>query len=63
VTDPEPLPGDHALWRTPNVFITPHIAGLSTHYNDNVVRIFAENLRRYADGAGLMNVVRRELGY
>jgi phosphoglycerate dehydrogenase-like enzyme len=63
VTDPEPLPNDHALWRTPNVFITPHIAGLSAHYNDNVTRIFAENLRRYASGEGLVNVVRRELGY
>ena len=63
VTEPEPLPSDHPLWRTPNVFITPHVAGLSTHYTDNVVRIFAENLRRYANGEKLVNVVRRELGY
>ena len=63
VIEPEPLPSDHLLWRTPNVFITPHVAGLSTHYIDNVVRIFAENLRRYANGEGLLNVVRRELGY
>jgi phosphoglycerate dehydrogenase-like enzyme len=63
VTDPEPLPSDHPLWRTPNVLITPHVAGLSAHYNDNVVRVFAENLRRYANGEALVNVVRRELGY
>ena len=63
VTEPEPLPSDHPLWRTPNVLITPHVAGLSAHYNDNVVRIFAENLRRYANGEALLNVVRRELGY
>jgi phosphoglycerate dehydrogenase-like enzyme len=63
VTDPEPLPSDHPLWRTPNVFITPHIAGLSRHYEDNVTRIFAENLRRYASGEPLVNVVQRELGY
>lgn len=63
VTDPEPLPGDHPLWHTPNVLITPHVAGLSTHYNDNVVRVFAKNLRRYANGEALVNVVRRELGY
>src|SRR5690606_30484559 len=27
VTDPEPLPPDHPLWRMPNVLITPHVAG------------------------------------
>src|SRR5258708_37060876 len=27
VTDPEPLPADHSLWRVPNVLITPRIAG------------------------------------
>ena len=27
VTDPEPLPADHALWSHPNVILTPHIAG------------------------------------
>ena len=27
VTEPEPLPPDHALWSTPRCFITPHTAG------------------------------------
>ena len=63
VTDPEPLPEDDLLWHTPNVVITPHIAGLSARYHDNVVRVFAENLRRYTAGEPLLNVVRRELGY
>ena len=27
VTDPEPLPDDHPLWRAPNVWLTPHLAG------------------------------------
>ena len=27
VTDPEPLPSDHPLWRMPNVLITPHVGG------------------------------------
>ena len=35
VTDPEPLPADSPLWAMENVIITPHIAGLSTHYNDH----------------------------
>jgi len=63
VTDPEPLPQDNALWDMPNVVITPHTAGLSTHYHDNVVRVFSANLKRYVNGEGLLNVVRRDLGY
>jgi phosphoglycerate dehydrogenase-like enzyme len=27
VTDPEPLPEGHPLWRLPGVFLTPHLAG------------------------------------
>ncbi len=27
VTDPEPLPADHPLWRAPGVLITPHVGG------------------------------------
>ena len=27
VTDPEPLPKEHPLWKFPNAIITPHIAG------------------------------------
>ena len=30
VTDPEPLPEGHALWRTPNTLITPHVGGDSS---------------------------------
>jgi phosphoglycerate dehydrogenase-like enzyme len=63
VTDPEPLPSDHPLWRMERVVITPHIAGLSSRYDDNVITIFAENLRRYVKGEPLLNVVQRGLGY
>lgn len=30
VTDPEPLPVEHPLWKEPNVIITPHIASTTT---------------------------------
>jgi len=63
VTDPEPLPADNALWRTPGVWITPHISGNSARYIDNVTDVFAENLRRYVHGEPLLNIVQRELGY
>lgn len=63
VTDPEPLPAESPLWSMENVIITPHIAGLSTHYNDRIADLMSENLRRYLAGEPLLNLVRRELGY
>jgi phosphoglycerate dehydrogenase-like enzyme len=63
VTEPEPLPAEHPLWRAPNLTLTPHVGGLSRHYADNVIRVFAENLRRYAGGEPLLNIVQRDLGY
>jgi phosphoglycerate dehydrogenase-like enzyme len=46
-----------------NVIITPHIAGLRVHYNDRIVDLFSENLRRYLNGEPLLNLVERERGY
>ena len=63
VTEPEPLPADSPLWQMGQVIITPHIGGLSPHYNDRAVALFAENLRRYAAGEALFNVVNRDAGY
>jgi phosphoglycerate dehydrogenase-like enzyme len=63
VTDPEPLPTESPLWKLDNVLITPHISGFSRLYNDRVVELFAENLRRYLHGEPLLNAVQRSLGY
>ena len=43
VTDPEPLPADHLLWRFENVMITPHNAGHSPHHWKRLADIVAEN--------------------
>lgn len=62
VTDPEPLPADHALWDMPNVIITPHVAWAGF----NPVRqqlLVTENVRRFIAGEPLLNVVDPELGY
>ncbi len=62
VTDPEPLPPDHRLWRMPNVIITPHIAW----YGNNPERRLAvarENIRRFIAGDALLNVVDPARGY
>lgn len=59
----EPLPADSPLWHLPNVFISPHISGLTTQYNQRALTIFAENLRRYLAGETLYNVVDKERQY
>ncbi len=43
----EPLPPDHALWRLPNVILTPHIGGWSTRFVEQVTPVIAENIRRW----------------
>ncbi len=46
VTADEPLPAGSPLWSMPNVFITPHTAGETRAYEDNVLDILMENLDR-----------------
>jgi phosphoglycerate dehydrogenase-like enzyme len=46
VTVEEPLPEPSPLWTLPNVFVTPHTAGETRAYEDNVLDILMENLGR-----------------
>ena len=58
VTAEEPLPAASPLWTLPNVFITPHTAGETCAYEDNVVDLLLENLDRLWRGeAALVNQV------
>jgi phosphoglycerate dehydrogenase-like enzyme len=63
VTDPEPLPKGHALWKFNNVVITPHIAGRSDRDNERMVGTIKENIKRFVDGKPLINVVDKQKGY
>jgi len=62
VTEPEPLPADHPLWTMPNVLITPHASGHSPHSGDRMFALLQENLRRFAAGEPLTNVVDKLIG-
>src|SRR5262249_19307606 len=42
----EPLPPTSPLWGLPNVLITPHTAGETRRYEDNVIDVLLENLER-----------------
>lgn len=57
VTDPEPLPADHPLWKVPSVIISPHVGGASSAFYPRSDRLIAAQLRRFAAGDELENVV------
>ena len=57
VTDPEPLPEGHPLWKCPNLLITPHVGGSSPEFARRALKVAADELRRYMAGEPLLNVV------
>ena len=57
VTDPEPLPPEHPLWRCPNLLLTPHIGGSTPQFSPRALAVAAAELRRYMRGEPLHNVV------
>ena len=57
VTDPEPLPDGHPLWRTPGVLITPHVGGDTTAFVSRGQRFLRDELAHYARTGTLHNVV------
>lgn len=63
VTDPEPLPDGHFLWRVPNLIITPHTADTP----EQCVRLLADrivlNVSALIAGSELVGSVNLELGY
>ena len=57
-TREEPLASDSRLWDLENALVTPHTAGETRRYEDNVVDILIENVRRLQRGEGeLVNSV------
>lgn len=67
VTDPEPLPKEHPLWKCKNLLITPHISGqtfLGLPDKQNFFfELCRENLKLYKEGKELKNLVDLSTGY
>jgi phosphoglycerate dehydrogenase-like enzyme len=63
VTDPEPLPAGHPLWKFSNAIVTPHIAGRSDKDRARMVSTIQQNVKRFANGQPLINVVDKQKGY
>jgi phosphoglycerate dehydrogenase-like enzyme len=59
----EPLPPSSPYWDLPNVIVTPHTSGAMQDYWTPLVALFSDNLRRFAEGRPLLNVVDKAAGY
>lgn len=57
VTDPEPLPSEHPLWRAPGLLIAPHVGGNTSAFEPRARRLVEAQLARLASGAPLENVI------
>ncbi|CAL9384612.1 NAD(P)-dependent oxidoreductase [Streptomyces sp. enrichment culture] len=57
VVAPEPLPGAHPLWRQPEALITPHVGAFTDAFAEDSAAFLVRQLRRYVDGAPLLNAV------
>jgi phosphoglycerate dehydrogenase-like enzyme len=63
VFEHEPLDPASPLWDRPDVLITPHVSGFHAGHWPRATQLFADNLRRFAAGEPLANVVDKEAGY
>jgi phosphoglycerate dehydrogenase-like enzyme len=63
VTEPEPLPREHALWKAKNIIITPHMSARSDLGQGVRETIYREQVRRFVAGDKLLSVVDPKKGY
>ena len=64
VFDPEPLPQDSPLWRTPNLIITTHSSSDDTNlYTTKTLDVVFANIERLIDGKPFVNRVSRRKQY
>lgn len=63
VTNPEPLPKNHPLWKMNNVIITPHIATISVQSRTRLLELIRSNIERFVTGRPMLNVVNKAVGF
>jgi phosphoglycerate dehydrogenase-like enzyme len=59
----EPVPSSHGFWDCPNLILTCHSAGFSPQRQLRLIGLLADNVKRYASGLPLLNVVDKQRGY
>jgi phosphoglycerate dehydrogenase-like enzyme len=60
VTDPEPLPSGHPLWKAPNLLLTSHVGGDSEKFMTRAFKLIREQVERFVRGEPLINIVSGE---
>jgi len=63
VAETEPLPAESALWKAPNLFITPHTSAVSDRLWQRETALLLELLERWFDGREMFNRVDFARGY
>lgn len=63
VSELEPLPSDHRLWRAPNVILTPHVAGFGSDTDAQRQAVIVGNAQRFVRGESLRYVIDKALRY
>jgi phosphoglycerate dehydrogenase-like enzyme len=63
VTDPEPLPTNHSLWKEPRALITPHTADTADMIRPLLAQRIADNICRFREGKQLIGIVDPAAGY
>jgi phosphoglycerate dehydrogenase-like enzyme len=63
VTDPEPLPLDHALWAAPNILITPHQADTPEMTKPLLSERISRNVQAFLGNGEFIGVVDAQAGY
>ena len=59
----EPPPPEHPIFDCSNVVMTAHTSGWSPDRQKRLIELFAENVRRFAAGEPLLNLVDKARGY
>ena len=59
----EPLPPTSPFWTTENIVVFPHVGGMHPERDEAVAELWVDNLRRFAAGQPLREVVDRRRGY
>jgi phosphoglycerate dehydrogenase-like enzyme len=63
VSELEPLPPEHPLWRCENLIVTPHVGSFGSDTDIERQRVIVENARRFVRGEPLRYVIDKALRY